>query len=257
MGILDSIQGTGRKVVPADEAIHAFLLIGQSNMAGRGQIDPAHLLMDDRCVMLRMGRWQQMVEPINVDRCVFPGHGPQSGANLATTFAIRCAETQNVRVGLIPCADGGTRLSQWMPGEALFEHAVFQTRLACRTAVLSGILWHQGESDYGPELDLDAYKRDLVAMMHALRHQVGDVPIVLGELGYAEQGFRPAMKPHIDRFNAALPDMARSIGRCAVASAEGLPCRGDELHFSTEALRTFGRRYWDVFANLVESSRQA
>ena len=124
--------------------IRSYLLIGQSNMAGRGTIGDVPPIKNKNCLMLRMGRWQKMSEPINPDRSIFEG-SPRSGVCLAASFADELANATGDRIGLIPCADGGTKLSQWMPGEVLYDHAVMMTKLAMRTSRLCGILWHQGE----------------------------------------------------------------------------------------------------------------
>ena len=60
--------------------IHSFLLIGQSNMAGRGELDKAQKINTAHIHVLRNGRWQPMFRPINPDR-------PFSGVNLAESFA--------------------------------------------------------------------------------------------------------------------------------------------------------------------------
>ena len=74
--------------------IHSFLLAGQSNMAGRGDLTPDTALTAPGCLMLRMGRWQPMSEPVNVDRAVLEGACPRSGASLAASFAARYAAEQ-------------------------------------------------------------------------------------------------------------------------------------------------------------------
>ena len=142
----------------AAQGIRSFLLVGQSNMAGRGDLTPENTITAPDCFMLRMGRWQPMSEPINVDRAVAEGAVPRSGANLAASFAAQLQKETGAKIGLIPCADGGTRISQWQPGEVLFDHAVFQAKLAMRTSVLTAILWHQGESDCLAPEQLEAYK---------------------------------------------------------------------------------------------------
>lgn len=71
----------------AEDGIRSFLLVGQSNMAGRGDLSKENALTAPDCFMLRMGRWQKMSEPINVDRAVTEGSCPRSGANLAASFA--------------------------------------------------------------------------------------------------------------------------------------------------------------------------
>lgn len=121
--------------------IHAFLIIGQSNMAGCGFLADAEPLDTNggRLKVLRNGRWQTMFRPVNPDR-------PFSGTCLAESFAKAYSdEHPDVDVGIIPCADGGTTLDQWQEGGLLFDNAVNCARLAMRTAHLAGILWHQGE----------------------------------------------------------------------------------------------------------------
>ena len=83
--------------------IQSFLLIGQSNMAGRGFLGEAVPVNVEHIRVLRNGRWQPFYRPVNNDR-------PFSGVSLAESFAEKYAETYGVDVGLIPCADGGTRL---------------------------------------------------------------------------------------------------------------------------------------------------
>ena len=140
--------------------IHSFLLIGQSNMAGRGDIGDVERVANPSLRVLRNGRWQPMSEPINPDRRIFVEHDTdfRSGISLAASFAEEYAETYNRRIGLIPCADGGTSLCEWQPGGILFDHAVMMSRLAQRTARIVGILWHQGESDSKDEANVSAYE---------------------------------------------------------------------------------------------------
>lgn len=54
----------------------SVLMIGQSNMAGRGFINEVPMICNERIQMLRNGKWQMMTEPINYDR-------PISGVSLA------------------------------------------------------------------------------------------------------------------------------------------------------------------------------
>ena len=79
----------------------AFLLIGQSNMAGRGDFGQVPEIVNGKCFMLRNGRWQPMFRPINPDRSF-------SGVNLAESFAEAYAKKHGVDVGLIACAEGNS-----------------------------------------------------------------------------------------------------------------------------------------------------
>ena len=141
--------------------IDSILMIGQSNMAGRGDFGEVPEICNSRCFMLRNGRWQPMSEPINPDRSIFKGDF-RSGISLAASFADEYAKYFGQNVGLIPCADGGTNIDQWQPGSILFDNAVFNVKLAKRTSNLKGIIWHQGESDCHSDESLNDYSEKFI-----------------------------------------------------------------------------------------------
>lgn len=114
-------------------------------MAGRGDFGEVEEIRNQLCFMLRNGRWQPISEPINPDRQIFGFF--HSGIGLAASFADEYAKYYGEKVGLIPCAEGNTAISEWQPGEILFENAVTQAKLAKRTSEIAGILWHQGGND--------------------------------------------------------------------------------------------------------------
>ena len=158
-------------------SIHSFLLIGQSNMAGRGVIGSVPPIENPRLLVARNGRWQPLFVPVNPDR-------PFSGICLGESFADSYSRDFSQDTGLIPCADGGTSLDQWKPGSLLYDHAVAMAKLAQRTSTLAGILWHQGETDCTPQ-DSPLYGEKLLEMLRCLRRDLDapQVPILLGGLG--------------------------------------------------------------------------
>ena len=210
-------------------------------MAGRGYLNEAHEIDTSRIYTLRNGRWQKMFRPINPDRSF-------SGVSLAESFAEAYSKKHNVDVGLICCADGGTKLSQWMPGELLFENAVNNAKLAARTSEIVGILWHQGESDCKDDLYL-TYQARLETMMQALRNELdlNDVPFILGGLG-EYLALRPL--ENYDHINHALEDIAACNELVGFVSAKGLTSNPDHLHFNAQSLYDFGIRYFEVFEKL-------
>ena len=229
--------------------IHSFLLIGQSNMAGRGFIGSVTPIRNQNVLVLRNGRWQGMYVPVNCDR-------PFSGHSLAESFADRYAkEHSGVQVGLIPCADGGTSLDQWREGGLLYDHAVMQTRLALRTSNLVGVLWHQGESDCAPER-YPLYEEKFNRLKAALRRdlQMDDLPFLVGGLG----DFLPLRDPYYNNakfVNEALVRVSSADPYCGYVSADGIPANPDNLHFSAEGLYRFGERYYEEFLKLEDKDR--
>ncbi len=224
--------------------IHSFLLIGQSNMAGRGYIADAQPFdnRDESLKVLRNGRWQGMFRPVNFDRSF-------SGTCLAETFVENYAdEHKGVEVGVIPCADGGTSLDQWQEGSILFDNAVFQAKLAMRTSKLVGILWHQGEGDCSEE-HYSLYLEKITAIMKAFRKQLGEnIPIVVGGLGdFLKDRLESPVLVNYHYVNSALEEFAKTFPRTAFASAKGLTSNPDNLHFNHKSLMEFGLRYYSAF----------
>ncbi len=229
--------------------IHSILLIGQSNMGGRGFKEEVPPIENDKLFVLRNGRWRAMYVPVNPDR-------KTSGINLAESFADLYAKEHDVEVGLIPCADGGTSLDQWQVGGLLFDHACYMAELASRTSTISAVLWHQGESDCSPD-KYPLYEEKLTVILNAFREKLNlhDVPFLLGGLGdYLEFYEKPALKNYI-YVNEALERMADKLDMTGFVSAKGLGANPDNLHFSAEALREFGVRYYNEFVKLEDKNK--
>ncbi len=199
---------------------------------------------------MRNGRWRPLYTPVNPDRA-------SSGINLTESFADLYSREKSVDVGIIPCADGGTSLDQWVEGGLLFDHACYMAELASRTSTIVAVLWHQGESDCHDHLYHD-YEKKLTKIIDAFRERLGlyDVPFILGGLGdfLANCTIAPECKnyPHI---NSALENIARNGQRIGFVSAIGLGSNPDNLHFSATALREFGVRYYTEFLKHEDKGR--
>ena len=212
-------------------------------MAGRGEFGEVDRIINDKCFMLRMGRWQPMSEPINPDRQIWGVF--HSGVGLAASFADEYAKHFDEEIGLIPCADGGTKISQWQPGELLFDNAIAQAKLAQRTSEIVGILWHQGENDSHFEEDAELYAERFKKLMDTLKGELGlddNVPVIIGELGEFVGGFAGGKCKYFKRVNGTLKELGKEYG--GFVSAEGLTCKEDGIHFNSASYREFGKRYF-------------
>lgn len=225
--------------------IHSFLLIGQSNMSGRGDISEVEPIRSSKLLMLRCGRWRPMVSPVGVD-------SPYAGICLAESFAKAYSEEYDVEVGLIPCAAGDTNMNMWGKGQLLYDHAVCQARLAQRTSEIKGILWHQGEADCGDDTNT-VYEGKCTEMLQNLRADLGlpDVPILLGALGeYLKDYVRNPELFNYPVINAALKRIAQKQPHIGFVSSTGLTPNEDGLHFNAKSLREFGLRFYEEYRRL-------
>ena len=230
--------------------IHSFLMIGQSNMAGRGFEADVKPINNPNLMMLVNGRWQPLRVPVNYDRA-------DSGVSLAESFADEYSKAHpGVQVGLIPCADGGTEIAKWQKGTLLYDHAIYQVRLAERTSTVAGILWHQGETDIME--NIPGYREKLEAVIKAFRDEpsLSQVPFLIGGLGLSFlKNFDESFVKYGDGIESIITQVATSTPLCAYVSPEGLTSNPDNLHFNAKSLREFGKRYFNEFDKLEDKTR--
>ncbi len=247
-----SLTASAAVALPAKENFHLFLLVGQSNMAGRGTVTPADKVPHARVLMLdKSGSWVPAVDPLHFDKPAMVGVG------LGRTFANLVADaTPGVTIGLIPCAVGGSPIDTWTPGtyyQATQSHpwddAIRRARLALQAGTLKGILWHQGESDAKRDLAPD-YEKKLHALIARFRAELRApaVPFLAGQLGVFPDSPWDEFKQRIDAAHRGLP---AKVARTAYVGAEGLGHKGDKTHFTADAYREFGRRYAEAYLKLV------
>ena len=221
-----------------------FLLMGQSNMAGRGLLEDVEPIRDERIRVFQDGRWTIAEEPLHHDR-------PTAGIGLAMSFARTVLDADPDReVGLVPRAVGSTPLERWMPGADLYEGAMAAAREVARDGTIKAVLWHQGEHDSKSEADASSYLQRFSGMVAGLRDQLDtpSLPVIVGELGsYLSK--RPDF-PHYHIVNAELRKVPDTVPGSALVSAEDLTDKGDNLHYDARSLRILGERYADAYLQL-------
>ncbi len=236
--------------LPAKEKFHLFLLVGQSNMAGRGVVEPQDQQPDPRVLMFdREGRWVPAVDPMHWDK-------PTAGVGLGRSFARELLKAEpGVTIGLIPCAAGGSPIDTWkegvlhdQTGSHPWDDTVKRASAALPAGTLKGILWHQGESDCKPELApaYEAKLLDLVARFRTMT-KAPETPFILGQMGRFTEAPWTAEITMVDAVHRRLPTL---VDHCAFVSAEGLHHKGDKIHFDSASYRELGRRYAAAYLRL-------
>jgi hypothetical protein len=225
-----------------------FLLIGQSNMAGRGKVEAVDRVPIPRVLMLNKElEWVPAIDPVHFDR-------PVAGVGIARTFGRVLADANpSATIGLIPAAVGGTSLDEWKPDGKLYNDAVRRARAAMKSGRLRGILWHQGEGDCTAEL-APTYRDRFASFIARLRADLdaADVPVVVGELG--EYLMKPGDRHVYARaVNEQLALIPLKVPHSGFVSSAGLQPKEDGVHFDTPSAREFGRRYALAFLALDPS----
>lgn len=236
-----ALQVTAQHAI--DTNFHVYLLIGQSNMAGRGVPDEESKIISERILMLdSQNHWVPAIDPVHFDK-------PSAGVGPAISFANEMLRgNSKVKIGLIPCAWGGSPIKVWQSGAMYlktahpFDDAIARTKSAMQQGVLKGIIWHQGESD-NDSAHAAVYLDKLQELIIQLRNdlQQPQLPFVAGEIGYFNT---------TDYINKVINQLPQRVATTAVVSAKGLTDKGDKLHFSTAAARELGKRYADAMKQL-------
>src|SRR5690606_744569 len=95
-----------------DKDTHIYILMGQSNMAGRGKVTERYAKQQHpRVTMLNQaGEWVPAMHPVHFDKPTIAGVGP------GLSFGIAMAEANpEATIALVPCAVGGTPIAKWVP----------------------------------------------------------------------------------------------------------------------------------------------
>lgn len=241
-------------VLPAKDKLHLFLLIGQSNMAGRGIVEVQDKTSHSRVLMLsKENKWVPAVDPMHFDK-------PVAGVGLGKTFGEVVADaTQGVTIGLVPCAVGGSPIDSWKPGAFYaatqshpWDDAMKRIHVALQSGTLHGVLWHQGESDSTPEL-AEAYEAKLHDLISRLRKELDapSVPFIVGQMGRFSDEPSTDDRRRVDAAHQALP---AKVPQTAFVSSEGLVHNGDKVHFDAASYRELGKRYAEQYLRMTSSS---
>lgn len=241
--------------MPARHNLWVFILAGQSNMAGRGLVEPADTIPDPRVLTIsKNNEWMLAKEPLHF-------YEPSmTGLDCGLSFGKELAKyiPDSVSIVLIPCAVGGSSIDQWL-GDSLHRSVPLLSNFRNRvdfvkqSGTLKGLLWHQGESDASSRL-IPAYGQKLNELISIFRQIVGqnDLPLFIGELG----AFAVSEKQDKwDSLNNIIHKVASRDDNTFVIGTEDLNTKGDDVHFNSEGQRLIGWRFARMFAGYYVDGR--
>ena len=238
---LQSVLGQAITLPQDREKFHIFLLMGQSNMEGSRSIDgPMDQETHPRILKLNSwNSWELAKEPLTDGLEIAIGPGMSFAKKLA-------GEEEDITIGLVPLAVGGTHLSQWSKGAKFYNATLQAAAVARQYGVIKGILWHQGEHDGIFYSEASTYATRLAQLEDDLRKdlRIVDLPFITGGLvaGVANSGhhWAPLVGDQIWQ-NAAQTYLTGYV------TTSDLPYLSDYLHFTTASQRILGERYCDEY----------
>ena len=230
------------------ENVWVFIMAGQSNMAGRGIVEPEDTISDKGIFSINKdGQIITAKEPLHFyepERT-----GLDCGLSFAKTLITKIPDS--ISVLIIPTAVGGSSISQWLGDSVyrnvkLFSNFLSKLEIAKQNGTIKGILWHQGESD-ATEKDIPLYKQRLHLLFSKFRSAIGnnELPVLLGELGSFSEN-----PVNFNLINKAIHEYASEDKNSTVISTKDLKDKGDNLHFNSNGQRAMGKRFAKAYLNM-------
>jgi hypothetical protein len=233
-------------------SVDVVLLMGQSNMSGRGaleEIPPGALDPDPRIRVLgNDGIVRVAAEPLDAATNQIDAVSSDKSAGVGPGLAFakaRVARTKRA-VLLVPCAKGGTSITQWARSDqrdALYGSCLARAKEAQRLGILAGVLWYQGESDAATADLANAWTERFKRLVTDLRADL-DAPLL--PLAVVAIGDQPVGGKYAGRFpywrNVQEAQTALNLPGVVVVEAAGLARNADELHIATVGQITLGER---------------
>ena len=223
-----------------------FILLGQSNMAGRAAIESKDTLSLSLVRLLNdQGVFEEARNPLNRYSNIRKDISMQKlgpGYTFASTVATKLQDT----IFMIVNARGGTAIERFMKNDSTgyYEKTIFRIKQAMKNypdLKPEAIIWHQGESNR------DNYK-NYIARLRTLTEDyrrdlnTPELPLIVGEIGE----WNPKNR-FISEKIKLIPD---SIPNAYLVSSQNLK-NIDEFHFDTASQREFGKRYAAKYLELL------
>ena len=255
-----------------DPNFHIYLGFGQSNMEGNAKIEaqdtanvsPRFKMMAavDMHSMGRVkGNWYTAIPPLCREN---------TGLTPLDYFGRELVEKlpEEITVGVINVAVAGCSIdmfdedksqaylstaADWLKGiAALYGNHPYNVlvelgKKAQQEGVIKGILLHQGESNNGDQNWPNNVKIIYDRLISDLGLDATKVPLLVGEMVNADQGGVCAWH------NEVIAKVPSVIPNSYVIKSNGLPSGGDNLHFSAQSYRDFGKRYAETMLSILET----
>ena len=217
----------------SSDATMTFLLLGQSNMAGRGNVAE----LDTRMKTL----------PANT---TFFLHGSIADISRQAKFGPEVSLARelariypNKKINLVKFAPGGSMMKDWLKGR---PHYQTMTKLLNRVRKnhgldISGILWMHGERDTKSMSTANSYKKNLERFIRTMRQDMNKplLPVVIAQISVPE-AYRPA---EIKMIKKAQQETARDLPAVQIFSTKNLSKRSDNVHYDSSGQIELGRLF--------------
>ena len=235
-----NMQGVGNleNVEPTNELVHSFNMMDEWGVAE----EPLHYIPDAVDAVHWRSNEQGEPERLRGEKAAEYRKNRTKGAGLGLPFANRMVRWTGVPIGLVPCAHGGTSMSQWDPalkdqgGKSLY--GAMLRRFRAVGGKVSGVLWYQGESDANREA-APFFADRFTNLIQSIRSDFAQPEL---PFYYVQLGRYVSSQPRL--WNAIQEDQRqaeRQIPRVGMVGGVDLPL-DDPIHIGTGGLKVLGHR---------------
>jgi hypothetical protein len=252
-----------------DPNFHIYLCLGQSNMEGAAKPEAQDSIVDERFKVMEAvdcpnidrtkGQWYTAMPPLC--RCY-------SGLSPADYFGRTMVANlpKKIKVGVINVSIGGCKIELfdkdnfqsyvsaapgWLQNMVKeydgnpYGRLIEMAKIAQKDGVIKGILLHQGESNTNDTLWSQKVKLVYDNLIKDLNLNPKDVPLLAGEVVHSNQGGVCAS------MNTIIATLPNTLPNSYVIPSSGCADKEDNLHFSADGYREFGKRYATKMLSLL------
>ncbi|WP_341227248.1 sialate O-acetylesterase [uncultured Arcticibacterium sp.] len=227
--------------IPNKSKVWVFIMAGQSNMAGRGFVEPQDTISNARILTLNKNR--QLIKAKEPLHWYEPNlTGLDCGMSFAKNLLPNIPE--DVSILILPVAIGGSSTTQWLGdstyrGVQLFTNFKEKVAFAKNYGNIKGIIWHQGESDAN-EGFLPDYSSRIENLFKQFRKEIGNkkIPIIMGEIGSYSKS-----NEYWQKINSKIHRYSAAAKYTDFIHTQDLNHKGDFIHFNSEGQREMGKRF--------------
>lgn len=227
--------------IPNKSKVWVFIMAGQSNMEGRGLVEPQDTIANNR--ILTINSKNELIvakEPIHFSTPAY------RGLDCGMSFANELLKSipKDIVILLVPTAVGGSPIEKWihdLPHRKINLYSNFKEKLALgkQYGNIKAILWHQGESDANKE-GISNRNQNLKTLFASFRKDIGNekLPILIGEIGSFSK--EPQLWAEI---NNESHKYIQEDKYADIVETADLKDKGDKVHFDDESQREMGKRF--------------
>jgi hypothetical protein len=167
--------------ISSNQEVDLIMFMGQSNMAGRGEVEEAPAVPEGAGYEFRAisdpTRLYPLAEPFGVHE-----NNPESGVSeskktgsMVSSFVLAYHQAVGRPIVGVSCSIGGTSINQWLPGGGFLQDAIMRYQAASKWLMENGyiinrqfMVWCQGETDGDKGMGGGEYTAKVTSMIDAM-----------------------------------------------------------------------------------------